>query len=123
MKLLNSLSLDGVRFEKVSFTPEQKPFHGRPPKLTGVPLKGIYVRVTDRNVFDPYRAGVAVLWAVHKLHRDKLVWNDAALDRLTATPRLKAMIVSGRTPTEIFAAWEAEVGAFKSRRAPYLLYQ
>jgi uncharacterized protein YbbC (DUF1343 family) len=123
VKLLNGLSLAGVTFEKVSFTPEQKPFHGRPPKLTGVPLKGIYVRVTDRNVFDPYRAGVSVLWAVHKLHRDKLVWNDAALDRLTATPRLKSMIVGGSTPAEIFAAWGPELEAFKARRAPHLLYQ
>jgi uncharacterized protein YbbC (DUF1343 family) len=123
VKLLNSLSLDGVKFEKVSFTPEQKPFHGRPPKLTGVPLKGIYVRVTDRNAFDPYRAGVAILWAVHKLHSDKLVWNDAALDRLTATPRLKSMIVGGSKPAEIFAAWRGEVETFKTRRAAYLLYR
>ena len=121
--LLNGLGLSGVKFEKVSFTPEQKPFHGRPPKLTGVPLEGIFVNVTDRNAFDPYRAGVAVLWAVNKLHADKIVWNDAALDRLTATPRLKSMIVSGRTPADIFAAWRGEVDAFALKRAPYLLYQ
>jgi uncharacterized protein YbbC (DUF1343 family) len=121
--LLNGLGLGGVKFEKVSFTPEQKPFHGRPPKLTGVPLKGIFVNVTDRNAFDPYRAGVAVLWVVNKLHADRIVWNDAALDRLTATPRLKSMIVSGRTPAEIFAAWKGEVDAFGAKRAPYLLYQ
>jgi uncharacterized protein YbbC (DUF1343 family) len=123
VKLLNDLSLDGVTFEKIAFTPEQKPFHGRPPKLTGVPLQGIYVRVTNRNVFDPYRAGVSILWAVHKLHRDKLVWNDAALDRLTATPRLKLLIAAGSTPDEIFAAWGPELEAFKARRAPHLLYQ
>lgn len=120
--LLNNLGLGGVKFEKVSFTPEQKSFHGRPPKLTGIPLKGIFVNVTDRNAFDPYRAGVAVLWAVNKLHADRIVWNDAALDRLTATPRLKSMIVSGRTPAEIFASWQGEVSAFGVKRAPYLLY-
>jgi len=120
--LLNGLGLGGVKFEKVSFTPEQKPFHGRPPKLAGVPLKGIFVNVTDRNAFDPYRAGVAVLWAVNMLHADRIVWNDAALDRLTATPRLKSMIVSGRTPAEIFASWKGEVETFGARRAPYLLY-
>ena len=86
-------------------------------------MKGIYVRVTNRDVFDPYRAGVSVLWAVHKLHSDKLVWNDAALDRLTATPRLKHLIVAGSTPDEIFAAWGEELEAFKARRAPHLLYK
>ncbi len=122
VKLLNDLRLPGVVFERMSFTPEQKSFHGRPPKLTGVALNGIYVRVTNRNAFEPYRAGVAVLWAVHRLHPDKLIWNDAVLDRLTATPRLKVMILEGKTPAEIFDAWSNEVKAFVARRAPYLLY-
>lgn len=123
VRLLNELKLAGVMFETVEFTPEQKPFHSRPPKLTGTKLKGIYVKVTDRDSFQPYRAGVALLWAVNKLHPEKLVWNDAALDRLTATPRLKSMIVGGSTPQEIFAAWRPEVEAFVSRRAPYLFYR
>jgi uncharacterized protein YbbC (DUF1343 family) len=123
VKLLNGLDLPGVRFERISFTPEQKSFHGRPPKLTGVPLNGIDMRVTDRDAFEPYRAGVAILWSVNKLHPDRLVWNDAALDRLAATPRLKSKIVAGNTPNQIFDAWTAEVRAFESRRMPYLLYQ
>ena len=122
VKLLNELRLPGVVFETVEFTPEQKPFHGRPPKLSGTKLNGIYVKVTDRNSFEPYRAGIAVLWVVNKLHPDKLVWNDAALDRLSATPRLKSLIVGGNTPQEIFSAWRGEVEAFTARRAPYLLY-
>jgi uncharacterized protein YbbC (DUF1343 family) len=121
-RLLNELRLPGVDFEPIEFTPEQKPFHGRPPKLTGTKLNGIYVNVRDRDLFQPYRTGVALLWAVHKLHPDKLVWNDNALDRLTATPRLKHMIVSGSTPEQIFAAWQGEVDAFTSRRARHLLY-
>ena len=122
VKLLNDLRLPGVVFETIEFTPEQKPFHGRPPKLTGTKLNGIYLKVVDRDLFEPYRAGVAVLWAVHKLHPDKLVWNDNALDRLTATPRLKTMIVAGNTPDQIVAAWRGEVEAFRARRARYLLY-
>ena len=122
VKILNELGLGGVTFEPVTFTPEQKPFHGRPPKLTGVRLNGVYVKVTDRDAFEPYKAGVALLWAVHKLHPDKLTWNDAALDRLTATPRLKAMILAGRTPAEIFASWKSEVAQFSATAARYHLY-
>jgi hypothetical protein len=44
------------------------------------------------------------------------------LDRLTATPRLKQMILDGRRLDEIVASWRAEVEAFERRRAPYLLY-
>jgi uncharacterized protein YbbC (DUF1343 family) len=122
VKLLAGVGLRGVVFEPVTFTPEQKPYHGRPPELAGERLNGIRMRVTDRDAFEPYRAGVAMLWAVHHLHPDRLVWNDAVLDRLVATDRLKALIVGGKRPEEIFAAWGAEVEAFRRRSAPYHLY-
>ncbi len=121
--LLNGLGLRGVAFEPTTFTPEQKPYHGRPPELAGESLRGVRIRVTDRNAFEPYRVGVAMVWAVHHLHAERLVWNDAVLDRLAATPRLKAMILEGRRPDEIFAAWRGEVDAFRRRSAPYHLYR
>jgi hypothetical protein len=80
------------------------------------------MRVTDRDAFRPYRAGVALLWAVQRLHGDRLAWNDAVLERLTATPRLKRMLLEGRTPAEIFASWGAEVAAFERNSARYRLY-
>lgn len=119
---LNGLGLLGVRFDTVTFTPVQQPFHGRPPELAGVRLKGVAVHVTDRKSFRPYRAGIAMLWAVQRLHPDSIAWNDAVLERLTGTPRLKKMLLAGRTPPEIFASWQREVAAFEKRRAPYLLY-
>ena len=121
--LLNGLGLPGVAFEPVEFTPEQKSYHGRPPELAGERVRGIYLRVTDRDAFQPYRAGIAMLWAVHTLHPDRIEWNDAVLDRLTATPRLKQMILAGKRPEEIAASWRAEVEAFERRRTPYLLYE
>lgn len=123
VQMLEQLKLPGVVFEAVDFTPVQKPYHGRPPELAGVPLKGVSLEITDRDAFQPYRVGVALLWAVHALHADQLVWNDAVLERLTATPRLKQMLVAGRTPPEIFAAWADEVAAFRKRSEPYLIYR
>ncbi|HET9983817.1 MAG TPA: DUF1343 domain-containing protein, partial [Longimicrobiales bacterium] len=120
--LLNGVGLRGVVFEPVVFTPVQQPFHGRPPELAGERLLGVRVRVTDRDAFQPYRAGVAMLWAVHRLHPERLVWNDAVLERLTATNRLKAMILAGQPPRAIFASWRTELEAFRARSAPYRLY-
>lgn len=122
VELLRGVGLKGVTFEAVQFTPVQKPYHGRPPKLAGETLQGIRLHVTDRNAFEPYKTGVSLLWAVNKLHADKLVWNDAVLDRLVATPRLKAMLLAGNTPQQIFASWSGELGEFKKRSAPYLMY-
>jgi uncharacterized protein YbbC (DUF1343 family) len=121
VKLLGGVKLRGVVFEPVTFTPEQKAYHGRPPELVGERLNGVRLRITDRDAFEPYRVGVAMLWAVNRLHADRLVWNDAVLDRLVATTRLKAMIVAGKEPAEIFAAWGPEVAAFRARSAAYLL--
>ncbi len=59
----------------------------------------------------------------HRLHPDRLVWNDEVLDRLVATPRLKEMLLAGAEPAEIFASWQGEVQAFRARSAPYLLYE
>jgi uncharacterized protein YbbC (DUF1343 family) len=120
--MLNELGLRGVTFDTVSFVPEQKPFHGRPPELAGELVRGIAVRVTDRNTFEPYKAGVAMVWAIHKLHPDKLVWNDSVLERLTATRRLKTMILAGRTPAEIFDSWREETAKFAARSAGYRIY-
>ena len=120
---LNALGLRGVTFEGTTFTPEKKPYHGRPPEMYGERLGGVRLRITDRDAFAPYRVGVAMVWAVHRAHPERLVWNDAVLDRLVATPRLKAMILAGRTPAEIFASWGDEVDEFRRRRAPYLLYR
>jgi uncharacterized protein YbbC (DUF1343 family)/CubicO group peptidase (beta-lactamase class C family) len=123
VELLNGLKLPGVRFSAVEFTPEQKPYHGRPPEMTGEHVRGVALEVTDRNAFAPYRTGVALLWAVHKLHADKLVWNDDVLLRLAGTRRLKEMIVAGRSPDEIAASWRDEVEAFSVRSRSYRLYQ
>lgn len=122
VELLNGAGLRGVRFERVQVTPVQKPYHGRPPKLAGELLNGVRLHVTDRDAFEPYKTGVAMLWAVHTLHPDRIVWNDAVLDRLTATPRLKTMLQAGKTPSQIAAAWSSELKAFQARSKPYLLY-
>jgi uncharacterized protein YbbC (DUF1343 family) len=110
-------------FDTVTFIPEQKPYLGRPPELAGERVRGVHVRITDRDAFEPYRTGISMVWAIHQLHSDRLVWNDAVLSRLTATDRVKRMIVGGARPDEIAAAWEPEVRAFRQRSAPYLLYE
>lgn len=120
--LLNDLRLPGVRFEAAGFTPVQQPFHGRPPEYANVPLQGVRLHITDAARWQPWTTGVAMLWAVHRRHREQLVWNDAVLDRLVATPRLKVMLEAGRTPAEIAAAWADELTAFQQLRRRYLLY-
>lgn len=119
---LSALGLAGVRFDTTTVVPVQQPFHGRPPELAGERLPAVRLVVTDRDALRPYRVGVAMLWAVHRRHADRLVWNDAVLDRLVATPRLKAALMAGEHPSQIFASWAGEVSAFEAAARPSLLY-
>lgn len=123
VQMLNDLKLPGVYFTVDQFTPIQRPFHSRPPVFANQSLPGIRLHVTNRNTFKPYRAGVALMWAVNSLHNDKLEWKDDVLDRLAATPRLKTMLQAGRTPHEIFASWESELAQFHKKADKYRLYR
>lgn len=121
-RLLESLQLPGVDFVPIEFTPTMQPHLSRPPKLAEQLCAGIHVRVSDRNVFQPYRAGIALLWAIYKLHGSQLEWRESSFTRLTANHHLLPLLHGGKTPAEIFAAWEDELAAFQEIRSRYLLY-
>lgn len=121
-KLLNGLRLPGINFEPVEFTPERKPHLSREPELSGQLCRGIFVNITDRERAQPYRAGIALVWAFNKLHADKLVWDEKALERLTAKKDFVAMIRGGADPNRVFAGWEKELAQFNEQIKPYLLY-
>jgi uncharacterized protein YbbC (DUF1343 family) len=120
--MLNELGLEGVTFEAITFVPEKMSFHSRDPYLTGEECNGISVVITDRDLFEPYKAGIAMVWAIHELHPDKLEWNQKTMDRLVSTRRLENMIFDGTHPSGIFASWEQELADFREMREGYLLY-
>ena len=120
--LLADVSLPGVSFEPIEFVPVKLPHLSRDPELAGQVCKGVDVNVTDRDRFEPYRAGVALLWAIHSAHPEQLVLNPQTLLRLTGTPRLQKMIADGRTPAEIFGSWDEELREFMKVRSQYLMY-
>jgi uncharacterized protein YbbC (DUF1343 family) len=44
------------------------------------------------------------------------------LTRLAGTDRLTALLEQGARPDAIIESWQDEMGAFRDRRRPYLLY-
>lgn len=123
IKLLNSLKLPGVTFEAIEFVPEKKVFLGRPPEMNGELCKGIYIKVNNRNLFEPYYTGVSLLWAINKLHAEKLIWKEPAILRLSGTDRLLKMIKNGSSPEKIKDSWSKELKNYKTMRTNYYLYQ
>ena len=110
---LNASRLPGVRFYPVTFTP-------RADRYAGQRCRGVQIIVTDRDALRPVRLGLAVAAALHRLHGDRfetdgtthLLGSRAALDRMRA----------GEDPAAVAAGWAAGARAWRTRRAPYLLY-
>lgn len=120
--LLADFGFEGVSFEEVTFVPEQKGHLGRPPELNGEKCNGIFVRVTDRDVFELYRVGIALVWAIHQIHESQLLWNEHVIQRLTGTDKLIKMLGTGLHPNEIFDSWQEDLAAFINKRSNYLIY-
>lgn len=122
VSLLNSIGLSGVEFKEIEFTPEKMDFHSRDPYLSGQVCNGIFVKITNRKLFEPYKVGVAMVWAINKVHPNLMEWNETTMDRLVSTKKLEHMIYSNATPLEIFSSWEHELSMFEEIRKKYLLY-
>jgi uncharacterized protein YbbC (DUF1343 family) len=120
--LLNELKLPGVNFEPVEFIPERKPFHGSEPLYSGQLCRGIHINIIDRNQFEPFKVGIAMLLAIQILHPDEVIWNAEIINKHAATSRLMQMIKDGKKFEEIYTSWKPELHNFKEVRKRYLFY-
>lgn len=91
-------------------------------KYGGVRLPAVRLRVTDRRVYDPVRAAVALLVAVREVHRDSLAIDPSRFDRLAGGTGLREAVESGREVAEIVAGWERDLAGFRRLRQRFLLY-
>lgn len=64
---LNALSLPGVQAESHGFTPELAPY-------AGMACEGVRLRVTNAKTFRPVSAGLHLLAAVIRAHRERFCW-------------------------------------------------
>jgi len=108
----------GVEVTATAFTP-RAPTDG---KYDGTSLRGLRLRVTDRQVYDPTRLAVALLAAIRAVHADSLRIRAARFDQLAGGPELRDAIARGATPAAIWADWDAALARFRETRVKYLLY-
>ncbi|MDB4946202.1 MAG: hypothetical protein JWP97_5736, partial [Labilithrix sp.] len=110
--LARKLQVPGLAITPATFTPTTSVHAG---KACG----GIRLRVTDRALYEPVTAALALAQALHEVspgwdieHVGRMLQDDAALQAL----------VLGATPAEIARGWEAPLAAFRAKRAAFLLY-
>ena len=121
---LNNHHLSGVHFRPHSFKPTFQ-------KHVAQLCHGVQLHVTDRDVFKPVIAGVALIKAMHDLWPEGFKWQtppyEYVYDRLpfdviAGTTKLREQIEGGASLEDIAASWQAGEKDFAERRRPYLLY-
>ncbi len=122
---LQRFTLPGVTFRPCVIEPA---YH----KFAGKRCGALQLHVTDRRMFQPYRAGLAVLVAVKSLWPDDFKWRTEpyefrddvpAIDLLTGTPRVRAAIDACRGLDEVARIACTETDIYDSGRSRALLYE
>ncbi len=120
---LEAEALPGVAFRPISFRPT---FH----KHAGTTCGGVFLHVTNRETFRPFRTGIAFLRAARRLGGERFSWrteryefvdDKPAIDLLCGGSRLRALIDADAPLEEMTGGWAEDEAAFAARRAPFLL--
>lgn len=119
---LHKLGLPGVTFEPVQFTPVPRPPSVLQPKFENETCGGVFLRVSNRDVFEPVKTGVALICTIKKLYPEKLLWTRT-IDRLYGSDRLRLAVDANQSFAEILSSYENEGTGFMAIREKYLLYE
>jgi uncharacterized protein YbbC (DUF1343 family) len=104
-KLKSELGVcDGVRIESVSFTPKSQEGKSQSPKFENQLCNGIRFFIVDRKKIKPFEIAVRLLCALQLAYPTKLEWESDFFDKLAGTNRLRLMIQSGASVSEILDA-------------------
>ncbi len=121
---LNAIELPGIWFRPAYFEPTFQKWAG---KMCG----GVQLHVTDREAFEPYLTGIALISAAQTLYPESFQWLDPPyeyerekmpIEILSGGRNLPRMIESDTPLGLIRQSWQEDLSSFSRRRKPYLLY-
>lgn len=113
---LNGLSLPGLAFEPVGFTPATS-------KYADQPCHGVRTTVLDRDRVDPFFSGVRIVREIFLMYPDRLEWDAGHFDRLCGTDAVRRAISEQEGLAALRGEWERQVRAFLGVRQRYLMYR
>jgi uncharacterized protein YbbC (DUF1343 family) len=118
-RLLEDLSLTGVRFRAERFTPD-KPSDK---KYAGQAIPGVRIEVLDRERVQPARLGAAILWALARVHGDSLRVTPASWDMRMGSAALREALMSGADPDAVLDRALPDILAFEKDARRFHLYR
>jgi len=122
---LNALGLAGVFFRSCVFQPTFQ-------KHAGVSCGGVQIHVTDRNSFEPWFAGIAMVKFAHDMYRDDFRWKEPPyeyvydknpFDVISGTAKIREAFEKGIELDAIAEETKAPLAEFKELREACLLYR
>jgi uncharacterized protein YbbC (DUF1343 family) len=122
---LNALDLPGVWFRPAYFQPTFQ-------KWAGQMCGGVQIHVRDREVYESYLTGIAVLSVARDLYPESFKWRDPPyeyehqklpIEILCGGRTIPEFIQRGTPLDQIKQSWQDDVASFLRLRAPYLLYK
>jgi beta-N-acetylhexosaminidase len=91
----------------------------------------VQIHVVNREIFQPFLTGVAILHACHFLAPSEFAWRTEAyefvdhamaIDLLCGSPQIRMAIEAGTHLHEIAETWLPEQQRFSNDRTHFLLY-
>lgn len=123
---LNSRKLPGLHFSAVTFTPESIPGMSKKPKLLGVEIEGVRLKITNADELWPVAAGFHLLDAFYRAlpeeDQDKFFHKRGMAIR-AGDAETQLAIEKGVPVETLINAWEKDVKDFARQRESYLLYK
>ena len=122
---LNALELPGVFFRSCVFQPTFQ-------KHAGVSCGGVQIHVLDRDAFEPWLAGIAMVKFAHDMYRDDFRWkvppyeyvyDKNPFDVISGTAKIREAFEKGIELETIADETKAPLEEFKELREAYLLYR
>jgi uncharacterized protein YbbC (DUF1343 family) len=122
---LNALDLPGVWFRPAYFQPTFQ-------KWAGQMCGGVQIHVRDREIYEPYLTGIALLSAARALYPESFKWREPPyeyehqklpIEILCGGNSVPDSIWRGTPLDQIKQSWQNEVAAFLRQRSPYILYK
>ncbi|HYP00585.1 MAG TPA: DUF1343 domain-containing protein [Pyrinomonadaceae bacterium] len=121
---LAAYNFAGVHFRACSFQPTFQKHAGRA-------CGGVQIHVTDRQEFEPVRAGVAAVKVAHDLYPEQFLWKEPPyeyvfdqnpFDVIAGTASLRESLDRGDSLEQIEDSWKEKQEVFRALRLKYLLY-
>ena len=121
---LNNLGLAGVFFRSCVFQPTFQ-------KHAGISCGGVQIHVTNRELFEPVLAGIAMVKLAYDMYPDHFRWKDPPyeyvyhknpFDVIAGTRHIRDAIEQGTELQAIEDNWKGPLTDFRATRERYLLY-